>query len=67
MTQWFGPSGSSSVGLVCSSTPPAITLLPAILEAASSPITLPSDEAMAADTDRLGITPLFDGAELERI
>lgn len=43
------------------------TLLPAILEAASEPISLPSDEAMAADADRLGITPLFDGAELERI
>ena len=43
------------------------TLLPAILEAASGPIALPSDEAMAADTDRLGIAPLFDGVELERI
>ena len=43
------------------------TLLPAILEAASAPITLPSDEAMAADTDRLGITALFDEADLERI
>lgn len=43
------------------------TLLPAILEAASGPLALPSDEAMAADADRLGITPLFDGAELERI
>lgn len=43
------------------------TLLPATLEVASEPGALPSDETMAADTDRLGITPLFDGAELERI
>jgi aryl-alcohol dehydrogenase-like predicted oxidoreductase len=43
------------------------TLLPAILEAASGQIALPSDEAMAADADELGITALFDGAELERI
>lgn len=43
------------------------TLLPAILAAASGPTILPSDEAMAADTDQQGITPLFDGAELERI
>jgi hypothetical protein len=42
-------------------------LLPAILEAASGSIVLPSDEAMATDTARHGITPLFDGAELERI
>ncbi len=42
-------------------------LLPAILEAAASTSGLPSDEAMAADATRLGITPLFDGAELERI
>jgi aryl-alcohol dehydrogenase-like predicted oxidoreductase len=43
------------------------TLLPAILEAAAATAHVPSDEEMAADTDELGITPLFDGAELERI
>jgi aryl-alcohol dehydrogenase-like predicted oxidoreductase len=42
-------------------------LLPAILEAASSVEGLPSDEEMEADAVRLGITPLFDGADLERI
>ena len=42
-------------------------LLPAILAAAASPTGLPSDEEMEADALRLGITPLFDGAELERI
>ena len=42
-------------------------LLPAVLEAAASPSVVPSEEAMTADADRLGITALFDGAELERI
>ena len=43
------------------------TLLPTILGAAAGPIALPSDEEMVADTEALDITPLFDGAELERI
>lgn len=42
-------------------------LLPAILEAASSAVDPPPDEAMEADRLAQGITPLFDGAELERI
>jgi aryl-alcohol dehydrogenase-like predicted oxidoreductase len=42
-------------------------LLPAILAAAAEPAGVPGDEEMAADADRLGITALFDGAELERI
>jgi aryl-alcohol dehydrogenase-like predicted oxidoreductase len=43
-------------------------LLRPILEAASAPrITVPSDEDMAADTERHGIQPLFDGGSLERI
>jgi hypothetical protein len=35
------------------------TLLRAILEAASRPAEAPSDERMRADTEALGITPLF--------
>ncbi len=35
------------------------TLLRATLEAASEPVSAPPDEAMRADTDALGITPLF--------
>lgn len=42
-------------------------LLPAVLEAAAAPAERPTDEEMAADAARLGITALFDGAELERI
>lgn len=43
-------------------------LLPTILEAAAqAPLTVPTEEAMAADVAAHGITPLFDGAELERI
>ncbi len=42
-------------------------LLPAALEAAAGPIERPTDEQMSADATRLGITALFDGAELERI
>ncbi len=41
--------------------------LPAIFEAASGDVSRPSDDEMQADTDRLGITPLFDGSDLERI
>jgi aryl-alcohol dehydrogenase-like predicted oxidoreductase len=42
-------------------------LLRPTLEAASRPVRRPSDEELAADAGRLGIRPLFDGAELERI
>jgi hypothetical protein len=43
-------------------------LLAAAIDAASSGnAQAPSDEQMEADVVRLGITPLFDGAELERI
>ncbi|MEL7206967.1 MAG: aldo/keto reductase, partial [Actinomycetota bacterium] len=42
-------------------------LLPIVLDAAEGPIALPSDEEMAADITGHGITPLFDGADLERI
>ncbi len=42
-------------------------LLPATLEAAAAPTGAPTDAEMEADATRLGITPLFDGAELERI
>ncbi len=42
-------------------------LLPATLEAAAALTGRPSEEEMAADAARLGITALFDGAELERI
>jgi aryl-alcohol dehydrogenase-like predicted oxidoreductase len=42
-------------------------LLSAALDAAANLSGTPSDEAMAADADALSITPLFDGAELERI
>ena len=42
-------------------------LLSLALEAAASGGDVPSDEEMEADALRLGITPLFDGADLERI
>lgn len=42
-------------------------LLPLMVDAATAPSTPPSDDTMAADHDRLSITPLFDGGELERI
>ena len=42
-------------------------LLPQALSTAGGSIVAPSDEEMEADVVRLGITPLFDGAELERI
>ena len=41
-------------------------LLPAVFAAADGRSTTPSDEEMAADVDAEGITPLFDGAALER-
>lgn len=42
-------------------------LLGAVVTAASGPLTVPSDAAMAADVDDHDMEPLFDGAELERI
>jgi aryl-alcohol dehydrogenase-like predicted oxidoreductase len=42
-------------------------LLPLTLEAAEGAVSLPSDDAMRADADRLGITPLFADGALERI
>jgi aryl-alcohol dehydrogenase-like predicted oxidoreductase len=46
------------------------TVLPTVLDVAArleEPVTPPSDEALDADLVDLGIEPLFDGAELERI
>ena len=42
-------------------------LLRAILQAASRPQPLPTDEQLAADVAEFDMLPLFDGAELERI
>ena len=42
-------------------------LLPQLVEAASGDLTTPTDEELAADEAQFGITPLFDGKELERI
>ena len=42
-------------------------LLPVILAAAAGSLTVPSDDEMDSDIDQFGITPLFDGAALERI
>jgi aryl-alcohol dehydrogenase-like predicted oxidoreductase len=42
-------------------------LLPLVLDAAAGPLDRPTDAELDADTATLGITPLFDGAELERI
>ena len=42
-------------------------LLPAIVAAAQGPSNVPTDTEMAADVAEHGITPLFDGSELERI
>ena len=45
------------------------TLLPTVLAAASAggDVGIPSDDDMRRDADTFGITPLFDGADLERI
>jgi hypothetical protein len=43
------------------------TRLEAIIAAAQGDHVAPSDEAMEADAAALGMVPLFDGAELERI
>lgn len=42
-------------------------LLQAALQAASEPNATPTDEEMSDDAITFGITPIFDGAELERI
>jgi predicted aldo/keto reductase-like oxidoreductase len=42
-------------------------LLPAVIEAASGELTEPSDDELRADVVEQAITPLFDGAALERI
>ena len=44
-------------------------LLPPIVDTASRPsaVERPTDAELAADVDTFGITPLFDGTELERI
>ncbi|HUV18356.1 MAG TPA: aldo/keto reductase, partial [Ilumatobacteraceae bacterium] len=42
-------------------------LLPMVVEAASGDLTAPADDELRADVVEQEITPLFDGAELERI
>jgi aryl-alcohol dehydrogenase-like predicted oxidoreductase len=42
-------------------------LVPHIVAAAEGPLDRPNDNEMLADTEAFGITPLFDGSELERI
>jgi hypothetical protein len=43
------------------------TLLPIILDAAQDDLTRPLDEEMNRDIAEFGVTPLFDGAALDRI
>jgi aryl-alcohol dehydrogenase-like predicted oxidoreductase len=42
-------------------------LLPYIVEAAGGPLARPTDDELLADNETFGISPLFDGSELERI
>jgi aryl-alcohol dehydrogenase-like predicted oxidoreductase len=57
--------GNDQLFLITSSD---VTLLPSIAAAADRPdLGRPSDDELAADVDDHGITPLFDGQELERI
>jgi aryl-alcohol dehydrogenase-like predicted oxidoreductase len=42
-------------------------LLPGILESAEGDLDAPADDEMRADVTDLGVEPLFDGADLERI
>jgi aryl-alcohol dehydrogenase-like predicted oxidoreductase len=42
-------------------------LVPHIVTAAEGSLDRPTDDEMLADTEAYGITPLFDGSELERI
>ena len=48
-------------------TPGDYRILRTVLESASGPAGAPTDAEMAADVERLAITPLFDGPSLERI
>jgi aryl-alcohol dehydrogenase-like predicted oxidoreductase len=43
------------------------TMLPLVLAAAAGDLAAPADDELVADAETFGITPLFDGAELERI
>lgn len=56
----------SRPGLFLNTTSDA-ELLPAVFDAAAGPLDAPSEAELEADRLALGITPLFDGAELERI
>ena len=42
-------------------------LLPQLVAAASGNLSAPTDDELVADEEQFGITPLFDGRELERI
>ena len=42
-------------------------LVPHIVEAAEGTLDRPTDDEMLADNETFGISPLFDGSELERI
>ncbi len=42
-------------------------LLPLVIDAASGAPTPPTEAEMASDAVEFGVTPLFDGRELERI
>ena len=42
-------------------------LVPHIVNAAQGSLDRPTDDEMLADNEAFGISPLFDGAELERI
>lgn len=53
-------------GLFLNSTSDA-RLLPLVLDAAAGDLTEPAPADMAGDVETFGVTPLFDGAELERI
>jgi aryl-alcohol dehydrogenase-like predicted oxidoreductase len=44
-----------------------VRLLPHVFEVASGPLERPTDENLRTDVEAHGITPLFDGAALERI
>jgi aryl-alcohol dehydrogenase-like predicted oxidoreductase len=42
-------------------------LMPHIVAAATGPLVRPTDDELLADNEAFGISPLFDGSELERI
>ena len=42
-------------------------LVPLIVDAAGGTLDRPTDDEMLADNEAFGISPLFDGTELERI